>query len=86
MIIKSIKERSILEAQAYNTLQDYTYFKTCPKECWKLSRIRVMNGILEYKRLRVCFDDYQDKKTLKRDRRIKNIVKELNISQGGKYK
>lgn len=80
MISKSIRERLILEAHAYNTLKDYAYFKNCPKESWKLSRIRVMNGVSEYKRLRACFDNYQDKKTLRRDKQIENIVKELNTS------
>ena len=69
MISKSIRERSILEAHAYNTLKDYAYFKNCPKQSWKLSRIMVMNGVSEYKRLRACFDNYQDKKTLKRDKK-----------------
>ena len=80
MISKSISERADLEVQAYNTNKDFIYFKDCPKEAWKINRIIVMQGVTEYKRLRACFDNYQDKKTLQWDRKIGAIVKFLNKS------
>jgi len=78
MIVKSINERSELETQAFNTLIDYKYLNSCPKEAFYLSRVRVMNMVTEYKRLRACFDNYQDPKTLRRDKQIENIIKNLN--------
>ena len=82
MILKSIKERSKLEAQAYNTLKDYKYLKSTsiPKQAFYPTRIKVMQEVSEYRRLRACFDNYQDPKTLKRDNQIKSIVKDLNTS------
>ena len=81
MIAKSISERGILEAQAYNTLKDYGYLKTCPKEVFYQVRVKVMNEVSKYKSLRACFDNYQDIKTLKRDNQIENIVTDLNHQQ-----
>lgn len=79
-ITKSINERAILEAQAYNTLQDYAYLKTCPDKIWKQVRVKIMNEVSKYNSLRACFDYYTDKNTLKGDKQIKNIVKCLNVS------
>jgi hypothetical protein len=83
MIAKSISERSRLSAQAYNTKQDYKYLinKSIPKEAFYPSRVRVMIGVSEYRKLRACFDNYQDPKTLKCDRDIALIVKSLNTQK-----
>ncbi len=82
MIEKSIQERKKLEIQAYNTLIDYKYLKSksIPKEAFYLTRVKVMKEVSEYKRLRACFDNYQDKNTLKRDKQIQNIIYDLNKS------
>ena len=80
MIMKSINERSKLEVQAYNTLKDYKYLKVCPKEVFYHYRVKVMQAVSEYRSLRACFDNYQDKKTLRRDNQIQDIVKDLNSS------
>lgn len=79
-IVKSINERSKLSAQVFNTLVDFKYLKSPvrPKEAYKLARIRVMNGVSEYKKLRACFNNYQDPKTLKNDEQIQAIVDSLN--------
>lgn len=80
MIVKSIHERSRLEAQAFNTMQEFKYLAVCPKEVFYKARVRVMQYVSEYKRLRACFDNYQDNKTLKHDKSIELIVKKLNKS------
>ena len=80
MIIKSINERSKLEAHAFNTIQEFKYLKTCPKEVFYSVRVKVMMKVKEYRTLRACLDNYQDKNTIKRDRQLENIVKVLNNS------
>ena len=83
MIAKSINERGILSAQAYNTKKDFSYLtsKSIPKEAFYPARIRVSQGVTEYKRLRVNFDNYQDKKTLVDDKDIQYIVNCLNTQK-----
>jgi hypothetical protein len=82
-ITKSINERSRLSAQAYNTKKDFSYL-TCnsiPKEAFYSARVEVMKGVSEYKRLRACFYNYQDKNTLRHDKDIEYIVDCLNTQK-----
>jgi hypothetical protein len=82
-ITRSINERSRLSAQAYNTKKDFSYLtsKSIPKEAFYSARVEVMKGISEYKRLRACFDNYQDNNTLRNDKDIAYIVDCLNTQR-----
>lgn len=77
MIAKSIAERKILAAQAFNTNVEFKYLKSCPDNIRDKVKNRIKEHTLEYLRLRGAFDDYQDPKTLANDEKVKNIIKKL---------